>query len=124
MLHRLAKTIVVGLMCCSIGLHWGVLQTAAWVGMVVTYSRDGSVAEALVKTFDGKHPCHVCKVVENGKRSEQKQDIQKPVVKLDFPLAAAPPQLFPPTEFDLSSPRDASLRSRCDTPPSPPPRAA
>ena len=124
MFNRLAKFAVVSLVCCSLGLHWGLLQSLAWVGMVVNYSRDASFGEALAKTFDGKHPCNVCKVVEKGKHSERKQDVQKPVVKLEFAVAAAPLALFPPTTFDLSSPRDGPVLSRCDTPPLPPPRAA
>lgn len=50
----------------SLGLHWTVLQSAAWVGMVVSYSRDGSVLDAFQKTFDGKHPCPLCKLVARG----------------------------------------------------------
>ncbi|MBI3877072.1 MAG: hypothetical protein HY300_14135 [Verrucomicrobia bacterium] len=124
MFPRFTRIVVVSLTCCSLGLHWGLLQSAAWVGMVISYSRDASFAEAVVKTFDGKHPCAVCKAVETGKRSERKQDAQKPVVKLEFSLAALPLSLFPPTVFVLSSPRDDALVSRCEAPPSPPPRAA
>jgi hypothetical protein len=50
----------------SLGLHWTVLQSAAWVGMVVSYSQDGTVLDALQKTFDGEHPCPLCKLVERG----------------------------------------------------------
>ena len=38
----------------SLGLHWALLQSIAWVGMIASYSRVASLAEALSKTFDGK----------------------------------------------------------------------
>ncbi|HEY2951339.1 MAG TPA: hypothetical protein VGK40_02085 [Verrucomicrobiae bacterium] len=53
----------------AIGGHWAVLQTAAWVGMVISYSQDSPLKEAVVKTFDGRHPCKLCKAVQAGKTS-------------------------------------------------------
>ncbi|MCC6234859.1 MAG: hypothetical protein IT580_19610, partial [Verrucomicrobiales bacterium] len=43
------------------GLHWAVLQGVAWTGMLVTYSRDASLAEAVSRTLDGEHPCALCR---------------------------------------------------------------
>ena len=39
------------------GGHWAMLQSVAWAGMVKDFSRTGTIAEAVTKTFDGKHPC-------------------------------------------------------------------
>lgn len=50
---------------------WAVLQTVAWVGMVVSYSRDNSIQDAISMTFDGEHPCRMCKVVKEGRESEK-----------------------------------------------------
>ncbi len=63
-------------MVLCLGLHWSVLQTVAWTAMVISYSRDGSLAEAVNKTLDGKHPCPLCLATEKG-RAEEKQQGQK-----------------------------------------------
>jgi len=61
----------------SLGLHWAFLQTVAWTGMIVTYSRDASFKEAVTKTFDGEHPCPFCKVIKKGRAEEKKQEQQQ-----------------------------------------------
>ena len=35
-----------------------------------------SFCAALSKTFDGKHPCKLCKLVKEGKKSESKSEAQ------------------------------------------------
>lgn len=55
------------------GGHWAMLQTGAWMGMIVAYSRDGDVSAAISKTFDGKHPCPVCCAVQDGRKQEEKK---------------------------------------------------
>jgi hypothetical protein len=55
------------------GGHWAILQTGAWMGMIVTYSTEGDVSTAISKTFDGKHPCAVCSAVQDGRNQEQKK---------------------------------------------------
>jgi hypothetical protein len=47
-----------------VGGHWGMLQVVAWTGMLIDYSRDATFAEAWDKTFDGEHPCRICKTVD------------------------------------------------------------
>ncbi len=53
-----------------LGGHWGMLQVMAWTGMVVSYSRDASFAEALSMTFDGEHPCAFCHEIRDGLASD------------------------------------------------------
>ena len=55
-----------------IGGPWTVLQTIAWAKMVVDYSRDNPVSEAISKTFDGNHPCGMCKKISKVRSEEQK----------------------------------------------------
>ena len=60
------------------GGHWTVLQSVAWVGMVVSYTQaDDSLATAVEKTFDGQHPCNLCEVVKDGREADREQDLQK-----------------------------------------------
>ena len=63
MFYRLPRLAIVAALACSLGLHWGFLQSMARVGMVVNYSQGGTVGDALAKTFDGKHPCALCKAI-------------------------------------------------------------
>ena len=54
------------------GGHWAMLQSVAWAGMVKDFSRTGSLTEAVSKTFDGKHPCAMCKKIASAKAHEEK----------------------------------------------------
>lgn len=107
-----------------IGGHWALLQSAAWVGMAVNFSKQESLATALQKTFDGRHPCKLCKIVKAGQSSEQKRDLQKLGVKFEFLAVAGSCGLFPPgpiRHFALSPERARASRA---APLLPPPRAA
>ena len=43
------------------GGHWALLQTSAWVGMIIQYSQRAGLKAGLTQTFDGDHPCSVYK---------------------------------------------------------------
>ena len=85
---RLSKLLVVLSLISSIGLQWSLLQSVAWIGMIVDYSRDASIGKALEKTFDGQHPCCLCKMIQKGRDAEKKQDQQqtKSSLKLNLGL--------------------------------------
>ena len=107
----------------ALGGHWAVLQSVAWMTMVAGYSQTAPLKEALVKTFDGKHPCSLCKFVDRGKKSEQRQETQKLAPKLDFFLAATRVTLYPPSHAPLQACRIGPTDSRSEAPPTPPPRS-
>ena len=50
-----------------IGGPWAVLQTVAWTKMIVDYSQGTTLGEAVAKTFDGEHPCALCKKISKAK---------------------------------------------------------
>jgi hypothetical protein len=54
------------------GGHWAMLQGVAWVTMVKDFSRTSSITQAVGKTFDGKHPCPMCKKIALARTSEEK----------------------------------------------------
>jgi hypothetical protein len=56
-----------------LGGHWAVLQTTAWVGMIVQYSQRDGFTAGLAQTFDGEHPCSVCNAIKDGKKQEEKK---------------------------------------------------
>jgi len=107
----------------AIGGHWALLQSVAWVGMLANNARHGSLSEAIEKTFDGNHPCGLCKVVSAGKKAEQKQTIVKVGAKLDFWLEPATCLLIAPRLAGYIPLQVHAFTARVETPPSPPPRA-
>ena len=121
---RLGKCSVVLALVALIGGHWAVLQTAAWVGMAVNFSRTETVSVALEKTFDGKHPCPLCKIVKTGKASEKKQDLLKLEAKFEFLTAAGSCELFPPRPIRHFTPQAERASALVYAPLLPPPRAA
>lgn len=87
----LLRIIAAGMLSLSLGLHWAVLQSAAWAGMLVDRVQEMSVGEAIRTTFDGAHPCRLCQVVQEGRAAAKAEDglPQGGVKKLDvFPLGA------------------------------------
>ena len=89
-LSRLPKLVLSLSLSLSIGLHWALLQAVAWTGMVVIYSQTAPLTVALAKTFDGKHPCKLCKLVDAGKQTEQKQESQKTSAKVEYFFVSSP----------------------------------
>ena len=125
-----ARLAVVLFACLSVGLQWSAVQVVGWVSMAVEFSRTRPVVTALEMTFDGKHPCELCKLVQDhGLRSESEKQ-SPPESKSEIKLLAAtlwdnplgwPVPLFLNTSFP-DEPR-LSLQTK-KRPPVPPPRAA
>ena len=108
------------------GGHWLALQGVAWISMFVDHSREETLAAAVSKTFDGRHPCPLCKAVTTGQSEEreQKEDPTDPSVKLVGVLSvegASPILRSRALRYFLREPRAGSMAGR---PPSPPPRVA
>lgn len=126
-MRRCARLLVLLVLSLSLGLHWAVLQTAAWTGMLVSYSRVASFQEAWQMTFDGRHPCQVCKFVEAGRAAEQQQQDLLPLPRLEpvLPVNAVTTVVQPegPERVVQFAPPPQSP-GRADRPPVPPPRAA
>ena len=108
----------------SLGLHWAVLQTIAWTGMLVNYSCQGSFTEALGKTFDGKHPCCLCNAIQKGRASESKPDREgaKTALKLEVGLVWQPSVFCLARSDQRVIPSEAFAASRREAPPRPRPR--
>jgi hypothetical protein len=56
-----------------LGGHWAFLQASAWLSMIVRYSQTVELKTAITQTFDGEHPCPICKAIQEGKKQEQKK---------------------------------------------------
>ena len=69
--HRLVPLVSLVLLLSLTGVHWGILQTVAWGRMIVAYSAEDGFALGVKKTFDGQHPCPLCKAIKRARASEQ-----------------------------------------------------
>lgn len=96
-LSRLLRWLMVLALCFSIGLQWVVLQGIAWTGMLIEFSQTDTLAAAVEKTFDGEHPCPLCKAVQEGKKKEgsDKSQDKNPLKKLEA-LVIRRVSLLPP----------------------------
>lgn len=126
-MHTLAKWLLVAALMVSIGLHWAVLQSAAWVGMAVSYSMEKGMVTGITETFDGEHPCPLCKMVDAGLKSDQSTGSpdQAPLkidqdLKFTLALVAVPHFVFqgyPRAEWPQESQTARLLSHRPNAPP-------
>ena len=111
-------------LACSVGLHWSLLQSVAWTTMLVGNLQSLSISEAVQRTFDGKHPCVLCKAVAEGKKSEKKSETVLSLKKFDGLNQAVAILFSPPASFPAVEARAIFLKSFSQSPPTPPPRVA
>lgn len=68
-----AKWLCVLALTVSVGGHWALLQCVAWSGMLLQYSQTMPLAQAVAYTFDGDHPCKMCRAISQGQQDEKQQ---------------------------------------------------
>jgi len=121
-LTRTARILLVVALSASIGVHWAFLQSVAWTTMLAGNLRSGSLSQALHCTFDGKHPCPLCKAIAKGKSAERKADSNLQLKKLEFPPAKCFAALAPAARYAALKGHDNSAPLFLPAPPAPPPR--
>lgn len=124
MATRLGRWFVVLAVIFATGSHWFFLQSIAWVGMAVTFSRTEPISIALEKTFSGQHPCGLCQVVDAGRKAEKKTDFQKLETKLDFFCERVIGMVEEPSPFVRPVPPHHFWAILSDSPALPPPKFA
>jgi hypothetical protein len=122
-LKRFGNVFLAVALLLTTGSHWVVLQSIAWMGMIVTYSEKAPLAVALKETFDGKHPCPLCKAIAAAKKAGKKNEFTLQIKKLEFPPVTENFVLVAPAQFQLL-PRagNAFAESLTQKPLLPPPR--
>ncbi len=73
--------LVIGALLHLCGGHWGVLQGIAWAKMLIEYSQVDGLRQGIAKTFDGEHPCEMCRSIAKGRDSEKSDP--EPIVRSD-----------------------------------------
>ncbi|MEQ1861406.1 MAG: hypothetical protein ABMA13_15900 [Chthoniobacteraceae bacterium] len=120
-LLRLSKTLALIAVVQILGGNWIALQSVAWVGMVIDYSKEAPLSVAIEKTFDGAHPCGLCKTVSEGRSKEQKSAKTRTLVKFEAVLARGVVIMEPASEA-FEFPRLVETHSSpALAPPTPPP---
>ena len=121
---RLAQRGIVLLVCLSLGMHWALLQSIAWTGMLISFASEGAMIEAVEKTFDGQHGCPLCEKVKEGRDSDQKhpQQTGQSLKKMDAILVTLTKLIAPAAEKISFAMIHACSVKRNERPEMPPPR--
>lgn len=85
---RKSIRIIAAILCCLHlgGGNYGVLQAMAWTRMLVDYSMQDGLVEGAVKTFDGQHPCEMCKDIATAKQKDSEKPKDQRIVVQEFLL--------------------------------------
>jgi ssDNA-binding Zn-finger/Zn-ribbon topoisomerase 1 len=73
--RQLGCIVMIATLFLSAGGHLALLQGVAWVTMLKDFSRAGSLTAAVEKTFDGKHPCPMCKKIAAQRTHDEKAPV-------------------------------------------------
>jgi hypothetical protein len=105
------------------GAHWAVLQSVAWAAMLADNARTDFPQAAIEKTFDGKHPCALCKQIAKARQTERKPEAQSELKGLEFVQPRVAVSVHSPSDFLLLAARaSAAAQLLMQSPPVPPPR--
>jgi len=123
-LFRFAQIILVFAVFCMANGSDFIAQGFAWGTMIIDYSSHDTVVEAVLKTFDGNHPCKICKKVDEQQHSQTKRMMEAGLRKLDL-CCATPDLLILPDLGGTTFPAfEAKTLPMSAEPPFQPPRLA
>jgi hypothetical protein len=122
-LSSIGRAATILALCLSLGFHWLALQSVAWTTMLLENARHAPLDQAVMKTFDGNHPCDLCHAVAAGQKSEKKSEILPTGGKVDLICTTRILNCLPPwvpyEYFRIGS----AILERSKAPPVPPPRS-
>lgn len=99
------------------------LKSVAWATMLAKNARTEPLSEAISQTFDGHHPCPLCRQIAENRQREKKSDAQPELKRLEYSLDRIAFVICPPNHFYLQSESLSSAPLLTEQPPTPPPRA-
>ena len=123
MFRRIGHVLLIVALLGATGGHWVVLQSFAWANMLADHARTECLADAVSNTFDGKHPCPLCKQIAAERNSEKKADWQAGTSRLEFSHETIAVNLVAPSDFSLLARQNERAPMLSRTPPVPPPRS-
>lgn len=105
--------------------QWAALQSLAWGRMLIdNYSATQNVATAMMKTFDGEHPCSLCKDIAKNQQQEKQQQTRVRILKIDLFHEIAALAFVPLSSEPMNEIAPVPYSPRTDEPSVPPPRLA
>jgi len=119
---RVRNTVLILVLLAGTGAPWGALQSVAWTRMLAENLRTASFTEAVMRTFDGQHPCSLCKVIAKARKSGKKAEYPQRLTKFEFPLTAQCSLFVAPAPFESVPTTAVLVESLPHQPPTPPPR--
>jgi len=96
MLRRVARLLVLASLLSSMGAHLAVIQTVAWAGMAVNFSRNCSLNTSLQQTFDGRHPCPLCLKIKKASQTGPSLGVSGSDTRSDGVIFSAIPRIRRP----------------------------
>ncbi len=121
---RFGQWLLVAALLSATGAQWLALQSVAWGTMLVDYAQHDGWATAIEKTFDGLHPCALCKSIAQGKKAEKKPEAVVVVVKLNWFHQSQNLVLARPAAPWTWRVESGGCEARFEQPALPPPRSA
>jgi hypothetical protein len=124
-ISRCGKFFVVIMLVLTTGFQWtATLQLVAWATMLTNNLRTHSVTEAVSQTFDGQHPCCMCRAIAAAKKAQKKSEAVTSTLKFEYLLPADKIIIICPKVFSDHLRSDISADSFFTRPPVPPPRSS
>jgi hypothetical protein len=121
--RKLARFCLILALLATVGGHWFVFQSFAWATMLVDNLQTSSLSEAVSRTFDGNHPCRMCKHISEQRKTEKQSEAPAPQIrKLEFVLQPVTFVFSAPELFWLQTADVNHLTSISSAPLLPPPR--
>lgn len=109
----------------TLGWQWVALQSVAWTGMFINFVQSAPVGEALKMTFDGEHPCSICHLVREGRKSRESEREPQSASQIKLlPLPVFHLALTHPEQPLPAFATDTLHAAGIPAPPKPPPRRA
>ena len=120
--QRVIKTVAVALLSFSLGLHWLVLQSVAWVHCGLDFENESPIAQVIQKTFDDRNACCLCKAFAQSQQAEDEKKGDSNFIKIQAVMHNCTTLVDLPKSTELSIAQKSSALHRRGDPQSPPPQ--
>ncbi len=125
MFKRIGNVLLLAALALTTGTNWAGLQSLAWMRMVLVYSEKAPLRIALKETFDGRHPCCLCKAIAAAQRTEKSNESVLQFKRLEFPPVPRDFVIAAPSCFQFLPPANNAFAELLSQEPLlPPPRPA
>ena len=122
-LRCIARGVTIFALCCAIGLQWLALQSIAWTAMIVDYSKNASLCQAIAQDTRRRAPVFSLSRRQQGRKRRKRNQICKlltPKVDMICP-ARATTRVQPFVHFNYAT-TSFSVSEIRHSPAVPPPR--